>query len=231
MSRPCVCGGSNENCRYCNGLGSIPDGLSDALTVHTHLPESKKIHIDESEPLTGWRSPNLSFRDRLAALIAMLTKKDAPVSAPSDNRPDHHWVLCPKGCGARLRPDEVQHHLRRSHPFTPPKDRKSRMALPSGSKLVFNICPECKARVRGDRLNRHLKKVHKSQPVRTRVVAKPKTDLVPSAKDVLRESTTLAAPLDKNLDATKLYAHSYREHGRFGSHPSHDGFDDESGPN
>lgn len=226
MSRPCVCGGSNENCRYCNGLGSIPDNLSDALTVHIHLPESKRIHIDESEPLPGWRT--LSFRDRLAALIAMLTKKDATVSTPKDNRPDHHWVLCPKGCGDRLRPDEVQDHLRRSHASASATDRTNREAPSSGSKLVFNICPECKARVRGDRLNRHLKKVHKSRAVGARAV--PKANIAESAKDVLRETTTFAAPSDKNLDATKLYAHSYRERGRFGSHPSHDGFGDESGP-
>jgi len=31
----------------------------------------------------------------------------------------------------------------------------------------------------------------------------------------LRDSTTLTAPREKNLDATKLYAHSYREQGRF----------------
>src|SRR6185437_460245 len=29
---------------------------------------------------------------------------------------------------------------------------------------------------------------------------------------------------------TRLYAHAYRENGRFGSHPSHDGFADDSGP-
>jgi hypothetical protein len=34
--------------------------------------------------------------------------------------------------------------------------------------------------------------------------------------------------LEPDLDAAKPYAHSAREHGRFGSHPSHDGFDDES---
>lgn len=32
---------------------------------------------------------------------------------------------------------------------------------------------------------------------------------------------------DNNMDATKNYAHPYREHGRFGSHPSHDDFDEE----
>jgi hypothetical protein len=34
---------------------------------------------------------------------------------------------------------------------------------------------------------------------------------VESVKDVLRDNSTLASPRDKNLDATKLYAHSYRE--------------------
>jgi len=33
-----------------------------------------------------------------------------------------------------------------------------------------------------------------------------------------------------NLDATKNYGYPAREAGRYGSHPSHDGFDDESKP-
>ena len=36
--------------------------------------------------------------------------------------------------------------------------------------------------------------------------------------------------LERNLDETKDYAHSFRENGRFGSHPSHDGFGDDSEP-
>lgn len=54
---------------------------------------------------------------------------------------------------------------------------------------------------------------------------------VPRASQVSPgRSTTFVAPRDKNLDITKPYAHAYRETGRYGSHPSHDGFDDESGP-
>jgi hypothetical protein len=34
----------------------------------------------------------------------------------------------------------------------------------------------------------------------------------------------------ERIDATKLYAHSFRENGKYGSHPLHDGMDDESGP-
>jgi hypothetical protein len=33
-----------------------------------------------------------------------------------------------------------------------------------------------------------------------------------------------------NLDATKNIGYPVREQGRYGSHPSHDGFDDESNP-
>jgi hypothetical protein len=76
-----------------------------------------------------------------------------------------------------------------------------------GPRLVYNICPVCKVKVRGDRLNRHLRKVHKTRSMR----AAGKSSFAPSAKDLLRDSTTLVAPRDKNLDATKLYAHSYRE--------------------
>ena len=35
---------------------------------------------------------------------------------------------------------------------------------------------------------------------------------------------------DRQMDATRDYTHAYREQGRFGSHPSHDSFDDESEP-
>jgi hypothetical protein len=81
-------------------------------------------------------------------------------------------------------------------------------------------------------LQHHLSKVHKKTEVgkRTAVHKSACTPTVEAVKDAARDSTTLASPRDKKLDATKLYAYSYRENGRFGSHPSHDGFDDESGP-
>ena len=34
----------------------------------------------------------------------------------------------------------------------------------------------------------------------------------------------------RDMDHPKDYAHAYREEGKYGSHPSHDGFDDESNP-
>ncbi len=42
--------------------------------------------------------------------------------------------------------------------------------------------------------------------------------------------TDLSTPSKNNIDHTRSYAHTFREHGRFGSHPSHDDFGDESAP-
>lgn len=236
MSRPCVCGGSNENCRYCSGRGEIPDRLANALTVHSHQPESQKVHVGGIERVAAWGAMKPTFRKRLGALFARFLKPMATTvrkspSSPATPRvdpPDHRWVLCPKGCGSRLRPEEVHRHLEEAHVFVPPvrKQRRAKRALLSGSRLDYSVCPVCNNKVREDRLSRHLRKVHKTHSER----AADKSGFAPSAKDALRNSTTLVAPRDKNLDATKLYAHSYRENGRFGSHPSHDGFDDESGP-
>jgi uncharacterized protein with PIN domain len=89
---------------------------------------------------------------------------------------------------------------------------------------TFEVCMVCKAKVKATRIGKHMAKVHKRRAVRTNVAA------VRSSKNLLRQNTILIAPRDKNLDATKLYAHPCREQGRYGSHPSHDGFDDESTP-
>ena len=44
------------------------------------------------------------------------------------------------------------------------------------------------------------------------------------------EEETEVSPWWDNLDATKGIGYPARESGRYGSHPSHDGFDDESEP-
>lgn len=88
----------------------------------------------------------------------------------------------------------------------------------------YTLCPVCRTSVKTTRLKKHMAKVHKRRFVRSRPTQ------APSAKDPTRRTTSLTAPRDQNLDATKPYAHAYREQGKYGSHPSHDGFDDESSP-
>src|SRR5271166_5115230 len=158
MSRPCVCGGSNETCCHCYGRGEIRDGFADALVIHSQSPRK----------VGGGKKTWKELKMRLDVLIRMLERRQSRLPRQV----------------AKLNPREPDCHVRQLRPFTA-------------------VAPEPPSAGH---------------------------DVLPSANDVLRESTTFAAPRDKNLDATKLYAHSYRETGRFGSHPSHDGFDDESGP-
>ena len=174
----------------------------------------------ESAGIWKWKARLARLNQMRATIFGQRVPSPTP-AAPTVGR----LVRCPKGCGAQLSAQEVDRHIQQVHTSVPVRQQQTRTVLPSGLKSEYRFCPVCKVRVRGDRLNRHLRKVHQKRSQRT---AAP--HISPSASDVLRESTTFAAPRDKNLDATNLYAHSYREHGRFGSHPSHDGFDDESSP-
>jgi hypothetical protein len=106
----------------------------------------------------------------------------------------------------------------------------------------FTICEDCLVRVKRSRYNSHRARRCPGQS-RTK---KPKaTKLhcmerspglsqvaeVKAAKAANQNKTSIFNGLfDKNLDVTGGYAHAFRENGRFGSHPSHDGFDDDSNP-
>jgi hypothetical protein len=232
MSRSCVCGGSNENCRYCSGRGEIPDRLANALTAHSRLPESRKVHVGSTRQLGKWMTVKDSKLSKLGTRIAKLNWVRATIfgkrlasSAPATPSASQS-VLCPRGCGARINRQDVDRHVQQVHAPAPIKQREPRTAPSGSSPVEYEFCSACKVRVKASRMKRHLRKVHKKHSARLAA----NSSVLPSASDVLRETTTLVAPRDKNLDATKLYAHSYREQGRFGSHPSHDGFDDESGP-
>ena len=228
MSRPCVCGGSNENCRYCSGRGEIGDQLAGALVTHSKHPsklgggrKSKTQRAMETETEIRNIERRLLRFQRLRSLVSGTLDSGNEVSKLKP---------CPMGCGAQLDPREVNRHLHRKH--KPSRKARQRISADSAMPQEWQSCPICKTQVKVRKLQRHLRKVHRKTEVyeRTPMHKSAGTPTVESVKDVLRDSTTLTSPRDKNLDATKLYAHSYRENGRFGSHPSHDSFDDESGP-
>lgn len=228
MSRPCVCGGSNENCRYCSGRGEIGDQLASALVTHSKHPsklsggrKSKTQKAMETETQIRNIERRLLRFQRLRSLVS---------GAPDSGHAVSKLLPCPMGCGAQLDPRKVNQHLQMKHKTTPEARRP--IGADSLRPQEWQSCPICKAQVKMGKMQCHLRKVHRETEVykRTPIYKSARTSTIESVKDVLRDSTTLASPRDKNLDATKLYAQSYRESGRFGSHPSHDGFDDESGP-
>jgi hypothetical protein len=125
--------------------------------------------------------------------------------------------------------------LKRSH-----LSRKTSIHTPSG----MTKCSCCGCPVKATRLKRHLGRCPKSSAGHAKTctkwnVQRPKSGKIPdqktyhSAADAKRPDPRMRfAQVNgvEPIDATKLYAHSFRENGKYGSHPLHDGMDDESGP-
>lgn len=104
--------------------------------------------------------------------------------------------------------------------------------------------PACSAKMNPRNVGSHLKKVHRSTSYRndsgptvqekqlsdSNLSAAVKAAIYDSIPEVFSQTRTHGARLKNDSDVTVSYAHFYRDGGRFGSHSSHDGFDDESGP-
>lgn len=103
------------------------------------------------------------------------------------------------------------------------------ISTPKSKEMVK--CDQCISWVRQDRLNAHSLKVHRrthgaQETPRAVITKKPIISLHRT-----RTANAVVPPSnDRQLDATRDYYSAYRENGRFGSHPSHDAFDDESMP-
>jgi len=210
-----------EVCSFCKATVRVERLERHMMRAHKRrlAPASAANNLDAT--------PTLSATNRPAAT----TQPSNPVVIGEANRNES----CPL-CGASIRIGGIKKHMTKAHtsslanPLFTEAVRQGNLARqraqgtlalrhrisPSPQKTAR--CPICKVAIKASRFEKHMRKVH-----RKRVVVR-------SAKDAMRQSTTLVAPREKNLDATKPYAHAYREQGKFGSHPSHDGFDDESSP-
>jgi hypothetical protein len=115
-------------------------------------------------------------------------------------------------------------------------------------------CPKCPSLVRSDRIGKHLRNVHglernptqgRSGPARARNLSKPVATGGPARYRALSIGSGVSGPAgddndertraldnyweERRLDGSRDYW-QVREEGRFGSHPSFDGCDDESAP-
>ena len=102
----------------------------------------------------------------------------------------------------------------------------TRPGPPDSASRKLVICEYCGCSVRFDRHDRHVKKVHLKS--RSRFRRSPKFQSKPNL--AVPNTTQEETRVSRTLDATREYAHSFREEGRYGSHPSHDRFDDDSNP-
>jgi hypothetical protein len=123
-------------------------------------------------------------------------------------------------CRARFNPLYWKKHQRTAHG---PSDK----GRPAGAIKAADLarCPSCRQRVTARRLQKHIKRVHSSRSSSSRNIPEPKMNSTAAGLASIRNERQ-----ERLLDRTRNYGFPCRESGRFGSHPSHDGFDDESNP-
>lgn len=141
------------------------------------------------------------------------------------NRKIRPAVNCPQ-CGVLT--TRLSRHSRKVHGESgPAQDRPTPLASSGNFRLVR--CPICTCTVREDHLERHSRRVHHLRGNEARrQIASP---VEPSpTNQTLRPAQASELAAERVLDATRDYYAAYRDHGQFGSHPSHDGYDDESNP-
>lgn len=115
------------------------------------------------------------------------------------------------------------------------KARESNYPPKATSSLTADmvVCKKCGKKMAAKLLKLHLEKNHiaKSKKARRRLAAQSASNRSYSESPTASRNSQKLAVVDgmsKKLDAT-FGNHVIRDNGRFGSHPSHDGFDDESG--
>jgi hypothetical protein len=144
MVHSCVCGGSNENCRFCNGSGILPDRLGAALGVTIQRVALKNTPTDDIKASSKRRSPAVSIN-------------------PS---PVVRWIKCPKGCGRWVNPSEINRHFKKAHAISSGGSEQTVSQSPTipntlKPERIYKVCPICKATVKVDRFERHMFKAHK----------------------------------------------------------------------
>ena len=153
----------------------------------------------------------------------------APDASPKLNK--HLMVTCPASRG-RVRQERLETHLSSKCPNRPgglstqfAEKRQTTQQASRKSKArrrqAERVQPGSLIRTARNRTN----KLHQSGEIALKA---PRS----SDKNSLRskEAKIEIAAIVENIDATKNYGFPARESGRYGSHPSHDGFDDESKP-
>ena len=232
--RPCVCGGSNENCCWCFGAGFIRDGESAPRWVSN--PSSLRTRGRGGRPRPRKPCPICN---------ALVTRLQRHINKIHNRSTDQ---AIQQNTSFQTLPAKDQ-QISKALPGSPqPRTSSSASEKPAVKRHSMTNCPFCHAQVREDRLQRHLSSRCPSRSVKGRNTRSRSGRISEAAREIremshqadssrpvgslrYKEGAEIESPdWYNNLDATKNIGYPVRESGRYGSHPSHDGFDDESEP-
>jgi hypothetical protein len=206
MNRTCRCGGSNENCVFCFGSGTVQGEPS-----FTPVP-SYDINPTVQPLSGGYRS-----------------KADARLGGSGLHAADTFGVPSYGTVGRNAKRKKRNRQPPTAGTPTASPTTPTNVSVSQSSTTLFTYCKICNARVLNKNVVRHLRKAHSDRPGPTPTRQKstgpdPRQTAVP---DTEFQNPILHDRLNRALDATRDYAHTFRESGRFGSHPAHDDFSDE----
>ena len=211
---PCTCEGSNENCSRCYGTGWVSGRKSSG-------PSSVKRIRKKPKPLT-------SSADTAFVPPKLFDCAECNFTGTAEGFATHMAQWHQKVVSTKTRPGGQ-------------KTRSQARVTNDAPNEPFVFCKICGVRVLKKRLAKHGRKVHavgisgamgKVEPAR-KPPNRSKSQRQETGTDLpsevwKKQVEERQSPIQPNLDHTKPYAHPCREHGKYGSHPSHDGFDDES---
>lgn len=227
----------------------IKSGPEDTAEQSKFVQTSGTKTLDQKQQrfTTKTAQPNIQSRKSLQTGLSLNSKQTSPILTTPDTQ--DRFVIC-HHCYANVLPKNMPKHLRKVHGVT---ERKQNTKLPvvssklpiAGNALKrnmplenvvgFEVCPECRERIRPDKLSEHRRKEHGVvlESYKNARIAKKKknqqTGTIPKRQektDAIEEMFNQS--FDERIDGSKHWGHLRREHGRFGSHPLFDDYDDES---
>ena len=204
MHTPCSCGGQNEKCFRCGGWGFI-DSISAGRSTDGDTGPST---------MAPWQAPKVTNRNdqqgQQEEMVGPLPRRRA----------------CPQ-CGRKY--VGLEDHIRAVHSskLQPHQLRPLYLPPPYDPEALVQ-CALCQKLLPQKRMSQHLAAAHPKLGIPA--LPQEKSRVVPSQTGRSNSEINELTGSERRLDATRDYYEAYRENGRFGSHPSHDGYDDESGP-
>jgi hypothetical protein len=260
VSNECSCGGANENCFHCYGTGIIRDRGRPALAsnrINEPPKKSEESRTNGAPSITVRKQccSKCSFHGTPHQLksheLQVHTAKQADCPCCSfvgtESQVREHQRSCRSALAIRhISRRDISRSRKRSTLYQCDECLfrgslaivKSHVRFDHHRQPTHSVCPVCNVDLKRNRLETHVRKAHgldnvppsPSSPKRLTVgfhsVSKRKKPVARKSELVTREDRRA----EQKLDHTRPYAHAYREHGKFGSHPVHDGFDDESRP-
>ena len=217
MSKSCSCDGTNENCMFCFGTGIIES--SGEIPPPTAYRGARQRPADlTSCPVCGCGINEQKLNRHLRRVHG--GNIEPPLELGKFGQPGQPEI--------RQYPQTLRQQAQFSRPAVRPRLSQD-----------FVTCKICCTAVRTASFQQHMARKHRvysDLAVRDALAAasgpareapRPNVTAVPPHK---LKNEILQQKLARALDASKDFAHNFREEGRYGSHPVHDDYDDESNP-